>query len=64
MFYVSVTNGKKYVALAGPYDTHDAALAAVPEARRKAFDADPRAPWYAYGTCRTDSSPKTAFGVL
>lgn len=38
------------VALTGPYLTHVEALAAVPADRARAYDVDPRAPWYAYGT--------------
>lgn len=64
MFYVTAHNGAKYIALAGPYETHDAALAKVEAATRRAYDVDVRAPWYTYGTCRTDSAPRTAFGVL
>lgn len=46
------------VLLAGPFrDDHAAALAMVPRASRAAIDSgDPRAPWYAYGTARTDRS--------
>lgn len=39
------------IALTGPYATHDEALAALPDARRRAWDSgDPKAPWYTYGT--------------
>jgi len=53
-YYVSAINDAGKVALlAGPYlNDHAAALAAVGEYKAKAMDVDPRAPWYAYGTCR------------
>ncbi len=38
--------------LAGPYDTHAAALADVDRASSIAMQLDPKATWYAYGTCR------------
>lgn len=50
-FYTSAQNDKgQYIALTGPYPTHEAALAAVEADKKVAWDRDPRAPWYAYGT--------------
>ena len=44
-----------YARLAGPFiDNHAAALALVDRARAEAERADPRAVWYAFGTCRVD----------
>jgi hypothetical protein len=41
--------------LRGPFrNDHVAALAAVDEARQRAYEYDPRAHWYAYGTARSD----------
>ncbi len=45
------------VFLAGPFlNDHQGALDAVAGAKAKAMDVDPRAPWYSYGTARTDLS--------
>lgn len=53
MFYVSVINDSgDYRLLAGPFLTHSQALAMVDPARKAAEQYDPRAFWYAYGTCR------------
>jgi hypothetical protein len=51
-FYTSARRDDgRTVALTGPYETHDEALAALPAARQMAWDSgDPKAPWYAYGT--------------
>jgi hypothetical protein len=38
------------VALSGPYYTHQEALDALSGDRARAWDADPRGPWYSYGT--------------
>lgn len=52
-YYVSVMRGADYRLLAGPWiDNHAAALAAVDAVRDVAQDLDPRAAWYAFGTCR------------
>jgi hypothetical protein len=55
-YYVSARRDDgRYVLLSGPYvDDHQAALEAVPVARGIAYDLDPRAPWYSYGTCRLE----------
>jgi len=54
-YYVSVMKDGKpdnFRLLAGPYETHADALAAVPAATKHAYDYDAKAPWYAYGTVR------------
>lgn len=61
-YYVSATNNGRYVLLLGPYDTHQEALENVARGTQLAYDADPRAPWYAYGTLSTDATRTTAFG--
>jgi hypothetical protein len=55
-YYVSVVRGKAdYRLLRGPFvNDHAAALAAVDAARFRAYDLDPRAAFYAYGTVRFD----------
>jgi hypothetical protein len=51
-YYVSVVDGTRTGLLLGPFKKHQRALDAVPAARAKAEDLDPRAHWYAYGTVR------------
>jgi hypothetical protein len=55
-YYVSVVRGSNdYRLLRGPFvNDHAGALAAVTPARYRAYDLDPRAYWYSYGTCRMD----------
>jgi len=57
-YYVTVRRegrkGFEHVKLRGPFSDHASALAAVDEATRRAYELDPRAPWYAYGTARTE----------
>ena len=51
VFYVTAINDRKqYVKLSGPYTTHQEALDAQPMVTKWAWDVDPRAPWYSYGT--------------
>jgi len=64
-FYATVIGDDGRVGfLAGPYQLHSAALAAVAEAKEKAYAADPRAHWYAFGTVQHDAGGRTVFGVL
>lgn len=51
-FYVSVIDGARYAFLAGPFATHEEALAKVDAARKRADEVDPRAWFYAYGTAQ------------
>lgn len=51
-FYVSVVDGARSSLLLGPFNTHGAALAHVEPTRRRAVADDPRAHFYAFGTCR------------
>lgn len=53
-YFVSVIDGPRQGLAAGPYDTHEEALADVEEVRRIGEDVDPRAVFYAWGTCRVD----------
>jgi hypothetical protein len=66
-YYVSVVDSKRYNLLLGPFvDDHKAALDHVDAVRAKAEELDPRAVFYAYGTCRLpddDSVPLRA-GLL
>jgi len=65
-FYVTVKNDKgKTGALLGPYTTHKEALDNVSRGTKLAYDADPRAPWYSYGTTKltAENLPKSVFGV-
>lgn len=57
-FYVSCWNGQRgpqfaAVSLLGPFDDHQDALNRVDECRRLAQEADPKAAFYAFGTCST-----------
>lgn len=56
-YYVSVVrDANDYRLLRGPFvNDHAGALAAVDAARYRAYDLDPRAYFYAYGTCRLDN---------
>lgn len=55
-YYVSVVRGESDVRLLrGPFvNDHAAALEAVFAARFRAYDLDPRAQWYAFGTVRVE----------
>ena len=61
-FYVTVRDGPRTGYLLGPYRTHREALAQVDRGRSLAYDADPRAPFYAYGTAGTAETLSTVFG--
>lgn len=49
-FYVTCIDGARVGYLAGPYETHAAALADVERVRKVACEADPWADFYAFGT--------------
>ena len=51
-FYVSVIDGSRYGFLAGPYDTHEEALAMVEPAKKMAQKLDDWAWFYAFGTVK------------
>lgn len=55
-YYVSVVRGSgDYRLLRGPFENdHAGALAAVDAARFRAYDLDPRAQWYSFGTVRLE----------
>jgi hypothetical protein len=54
-YYVSVVKGSDYRLLLGPFvNDHAKALGMVDAVRRKAEELDPRACWYAFGSCRLD----------
>lgn len=51
-FYVDAVDGQRFVLLAGPFPDKAQAVAAVDAARTLALDfGDPKAWFYAYGTC-------------
>jgi hypothetical protein len=50
--YVSIVDGTRFALVAGPYPTHDAAKADVERVRTCANKMDPRAAFWAFGTCR------------
>ena len=54
-YYVTAIDGKRHARLAGPFrDDHRGALDMVDAAKRLAQELDPKAVFYAFGTCRTD----------
>lgn len=54
LYYVTVRRDDgEWRILRGPFLTHVAALAALPWARRRACELDPKAHWYSYGTARS-----------
>jgi hypothetical protein len=54
-YYVSVVDGPRSARLRGPFvDDHAGALAAVHDARRALERLDPRAAFWAFGTCRSE----------
>lgn len=55
-YYVSVVRGENDLRLLrGPFvNDHAAALVAVMPSRFRAYDLDPRAQWYAFGTVRLE----------
>lgn len=66
-YYVSAVRnaarpGVAYVLLAGPFDTHTAALDEVERVRRFCERTDPAADRYAFGTCRTETSAQSRLG--
>ena len=66
-YYVSAVRnaarpGDAYVLLAGPFDTHTAALDEVERVRRFCERIDPAADRYAYGTCRTETAAQSRLG--
>lgn len=55
-YYVTAMDGGRVARVVGPFlNDHAAALAIVDAARAKAEEVDPRAAFYAFGTCRTDA---------
>lgn len=51
-YYVSVIDGPRRALLAGPWDTHAEALAAVDTVRELGQRIDPKSHFYAWGTAR------------
>ena len=52
-YYVSVVDGARYALLLGPFvNDHAAALSRVEAVKKFAQSIDPRAIFYAFGTCR------------
>ena len=53
-FYVTVWDAEldRKAKIAGPFATHDAALEAVPAARKALNDKYPESHWYYFGTAK------------
>ena len=62
-YYVSVVDAGRNCLLAGPYPTHQEALDLLDKANNIACSLDPRAHFYAYGTCRLPQETNVS-GVL
>ena len=58
-YYVSAIDGPKSYLMAGPYTTHDEALADVDLVQMFCESVDDRSIWMAWGTCcvTTEKSP-------
>lgn len=56
-YYVTVMrSAEQYKRLRGPFvNDHAGALGAVTDAMNEARRLDPRAEWYSYGTCRSET---------
>jgi hypothetical protein len=63
-YYVSVRDGARHGYLLGPYDTHQEALDNVDRGNQLACQADGRAHWYAFGTCRLADGTSTVASVF
>jgi hypothetical protein len=55
-FYVTATDGKKVVALAGPYPTHAEAVAMVDQIKEMALKIDPSTAFASFGTTAMSSN--------
>jgi hypothetical protein len=53
-YYVSAIDGARKVFARGPFPTHREALDRVDATRTAVEKVDPRAPWYAWGTARSE----------
>ena len=63
-FYVSAFYGGRAYLLAGPYPTHDEALARVGDVKAYAIDRDPRGFWASYGTASSNEIRDTKLGAF
>jgi hypothetical protein len=66
-FYVTVRerpDGGRTGYLAGPWDTHEEALAHVEPVRRLAESKNDRARWYAFGTARVEGPSPVRRGLF
>lgn len=52
-FYVSAIDAdtRRAARMAGPFDSHEEARSALRAIRDAAYDIDPRAHWWLWGTC-------------
>lgn len=63
-FYVSAIDGPARFLVAGPYSSHDVALARVDAVKEHANKADPRAWFMAWGTAGSDDAHTTPLGAF
>ena len=67
-YYVSAIDAGRVAIIAGPFKTHQEAKDQVNAARRTADAIDPRAHFYAFGTCKmqnghTEGKLNTQMGI-
>jgi hypothetical protein len=55
-YYVSVRDGARYGLLLGPFELHEDALSHVDDVREAAERGDPWAHFYAFGTCKSETT--------
>lgn len=63
-YYVSAIDGPRSALVSGPYPTHQQALDLVPAKRAEAEKLDPKAVFYAFGTCRWYGEGTPPIGAL
>jgi hypothetical protein len=63
-YYVSAIDGPRKYLIAGPYPSHDAALAKVQQVRDAANERDGRAWFMAWGTAGSDEGIATPMGTV
>lgn len=64
-YYVSIIDGRRYNLLAGPFHTHQEALALVHRVRDEAYEVNAReAAFAAFGTCSLQDAAAVRIGLL
>lgn len=63
-YYVTAVDAGRVALLAGPFTSHEAALARVEPSKRTAQKVNDRAAWWAYGTSRDKCAASLPAGKL